>query len=55
MIRKEEETISMTMEEYDKQQNQIEINDNKLFNKYSISIENDEKMELLMRRKGYVW
>ncbi|BFU24709.1 hypothetical protein, conserved [Entamoeba histolytica] len=40
----EEETISMTMEEDDKQFNQIEINDNKTYNNYVLR-ESDEKEE----------
>ncbi|GAB1220824.1 hypothetical protein ENUP19_0059G0036 [Entamoeba nuttalli] len=50
----EEETISMTMEEDNNQYNPIEIKDNRIYNKYIMSIENNEKIELLKRR-GYVW
>ncbi|GAB1224318.1 hypothetical protein ENUP19_0188G0029 [Entamoeba nuttalli] len=38
----EEETISMTMEEDNNQYNPIEINDNKIYNNYVMSIENEE-------------
>ncbi|BFU25532.1 hypothetical protein, conserved [Entamoeba histolytica] len=41
-IRKEEETISMTMEEDNKQYNPNEINDNRIYNNYVMSIENEE-------------
>ncbi|GAB1223850.1 hypothetical protein ENUP19_0162G0047 [Entamoeba nuttalli] len=38
----EEETISMTMEEDNNQYNPIEINDNRIYNNYIMSIENEE-------------
>ncbi|GAB1226941.1 hypothetical protein ENUP19_0311G0022 [Entamoeba nuttalli] len=38
----EEETISMTMEEDDNQYNPIEIKDNRIYNNYVMSIENEE-------------
>ncbi|BFU19132.1 hypothetical protein, conserved [Entamoeba histolytica] len=38
----EEETISMTMEEDNNQYNPIEINDNKIYNNYVMSIESEE-------------
>ncbi|GAB1222427.1 hypothetical protein ENUP19_0108G0027 [Entamoeba nuttalli] len=38
----EEETISMTMEEDNNQYNPIEIKDNKIYNNYVMSIENEE-------------
>ncbi|BFU18914.1 hypothetical protein, conserved [Entamoeba histolytica] len=41
-IRKEEETISMTMEEDNNQYNPIEINDNRIYNNYVMSIESEE-------------
>ncbi|GAB1218982.1 hypothetical protein ENUP19_0010G0025 [Entamoeba nuttalli] len=60
-IRKEEETISMTMEEDNNQYNPIEIKDNRIYNNYIISIENEDKDDkefnkkkrkrLLMKRK----
>ncbi|GAB1222196.1 hypothetical protein ENUP19_0098G0002 [Entamoeba nuttalli] len=39
----EEETISMTMEEDNNQYNPIEINDNRIYNNYVMSIENEDK------------
>ncbi|GAB1224052.1 hypothetical protein ENUP19_0172G0002 [Entamoeba nuttalli] len=42
-IRKEEETISMKMEEDNNQYNPIEIKDNKIYNNYIMSIENEDK------------
>ncbi|GAB1225057.1 hypothetical protein ENUP19_0240G0068 [Entamoeba nuttalli] len=39
----EEEAISMTMEEDNNQYNPIEINDNKIYNNYVMSIENEDK------------
>ncbi|GAB1223574.1 hypothetical protein ENUP19_0154G0005 [Entamoeba nuttalli] len=39
----EEENISMTIEEDNNQYNPIEINDNKTYNNYSMSIENEDK------------
>ncbi|GAB1227551.1 hypothetical protein ENUP19_0341G0079 [Entamoeba nuttalli] len=42
-IRMEEETISMTMEEDNNQYNPIEIKDNKIYNNYVMSIEDDDK------------
>ncbi|GAB1221730.1 hypothetical protein ENUP19_0083G0109 [Entamoeba nuttalli] len=41
-IRMEEETISMTMEEDNNQYNPIEINDNRIYNNYIMSIESEE-------------
>ncbi|GAB1218784.1 hypothetical protein ENUP19_0004G0005 [Entamoeba nuttalli] len=41
-IRMEEETISMTMEEDNNQYNPIEIKDNRIYNNYIMSIENEE-------------
>ncbi|BFU26254.1 hypothetical protein, conserved [Entamoeba histolytica] len=41
-IRKEEETISMTIEEDNNQYKVIEINDNRIYNNYVMSIENEE-------------
>ncbi|GAB1221461.1 hypothetical protein ENUP19_0081G0011 [Entamoeba nuttalli] len=38
----EEETISMTMEEENNQYNPIEIKDNRIYNNYVMSIENEE-------------
>ncbi|GAB1227329.1 hypothetical protein ENUP19_0332G0032 [Entamoeba nuttalli] len=38
----EEETISMTMEEDNNQYNPIEIKDNRIYNNYIMSIENEE-------------
>ncbi|GAB1223482.1 hypothetical protein ENUP19_0149G0014 [Entamoeba nuttalli] len=38
----EEETISMTMEEDNNQYNPIEIKDNRIYNNYVMSIENEE-------------
>ncbi|BFU21427.1 hypothetical protein, conserved [Entamoeba histolytica] len=59
-IRKEEETISMTMEEDNNQYKVIEIKDNKIYNNYVMSIENEEdndkefnkKKRILMKRKN---
>ncbi|BFU25443.1 hypothetical protein, conserved [Entamoeba histolytica] len=42
-IRMEEETISITMEEDNNQYNPIEINDNRIYNNYVMSIENEDK------------
>ncbi|GAB1219830.1 hypothetical protein ENUP19_0044G0003 [Entamoeba nuttalli] len=42
-IRMEEETISMTMEEDNNQYNPIEIKDNRIYNNYVMSIENEDK------------
>ncbi|BFU21991.1 hypothetical protein, conserved [Entamoeba histolytica] len=41
-IRIEEETISITMEEDNNQYNPNEINDNRIYNNYVMSIENEE-------------
>ncbi|GAB1223673.1 hypothetical protein ENUP19_0158G0033 [Entamoeba nuttalli] len=41
-IRKEEETISMTMEEDNNQYNPIEIKDNRIYNNHVMSIESEE-------------
>ncbi|BFU21898.1 hypothetical protein, conserved [Entamoeba histolytica] len=41
-IRMEEETISMTMEEDNNQYNPNEINDNRIYNNYVMSIESEE-------------
>ncbi|GAB1219909.1 hypothetical protein ENUP19_0046G0059 [Entamoeba nuttalli] len=38
----EEETISMTIEEDNNQYNPIEINDNRIYDNYVMSIENEE-------------
>ncbi|GAB1219419.1 hypothetical protein ENUP19_0032G0002 [Entamoeba nuttalli] len=38
----EEETINMTMEEDNNQYNPIEIKDNRIYNNYIMSIENEE-------------
>ncbi|BFU26362.1 hypothetical protein, conserved [Entamoeba histolytica] len=58
-IRIEEETISMTMEEDNNQYNPNEINDNRIYNNYVMSIESEEdddkdfnkKRRILMKRK----
>ncbi|BFU26245.1 hypothetical protein, conserved [Entamoeba histolytica] len=42
-IRMEEETISMTIEEDNNQYKVIEIKDNKIYNKYVMSIDKDDK------------
>ncbi|BFU22156.1 hypothetical protein, conserved [Entamoeba histolytica] len=50
-IRMEEETISMTMEEDNNQYNPIEIKDNRIYNNYVMSIENEDKDEKEFTKK----
>ncbi|BFU26528.1 hypothetical protein, conserved [Entamoeba histolytica] len=50
-IRMEEETISMTLEEDNKQYNPNEIKDNKIYNNYVMSIENEYKDDKEFNKK----
>ncbi|GAB1224324.1 hypothetical protein ENUP19_0189G0007, partial [Entamoeba nuttalli] len=52
-IRMEEETISMTMEEDNNQYNPIEIKDNRIYNNYVMSIENEEDDDKEFNKEEY--
>ncbi|GAB1224112.1 hypothetical protein ENUP19_0173G0015 [Entamoeba nuttalli] len=51
--KKEEENISMTMEEDNNQYNPIEINDNRIYNNYVMSIENEDKDDKEFNKEEY--